>query len=202
MPGADADEDLPVVDGDGVGAPAVGERLTVGVVGDLRGGRAARVDRVQTRVEILVRRGDHPSQAGVGSQPVHLPLDVPLRHGIAVRRQLDDRAVEISVEAGLALRADTVLEPHEDVIAEQGDVVRVAQILGGGRVGARHEVGVTERRARKDLVRREHRGMGTGGHRRADRRKTPRQRQCEWHDRRGTYNLPTAGCLGSHSASF
>jgi hypothetical protein len=78
-------------------------------------------------VQVLVDGGDDLAVIRVCSEPVALSLDVPLGDPFAARRELDDRAVTVSVRTGLPLRADSVLEAGEQVPADRGDVVRLAQ---------------------------------------------------------------------------
>lgn len=52
---------------------------------------------------------------------------LPLPDHPAVRRELDDRAVAVSVGTGLPLRPDSVLEAGEELPAGHGDVIRLGQ---------------------------------------------------------------------------
>ena len=131
------DEDVPLVDGDGVGSPVVGERAAIGVPGHRAAPRAPGPDHVQRRVLVLVHGDDDVVGRRVGGHAVGLALDVPLSEDTSARGEGHDRAVLVTVRTRLALGADAVLEPHEQGPAEMGDVVRIGQALGRRRPSTR-----------------------------------------------------------------
>ena len=89
---------------------------------------------------VFVDGGDDLSCCRVRGEPVALAHHVPLADRDAREVELYDGAVQVAARAGLALRADAILEADEDVPLEEGDVVGVGDRLLALRSGV-EEVG-------------------------------------------------------------
>ena len=83
-----------------------------------------RTDQVQSGIRVFVH-GRQYAEARVHGHAVGFSSDVPLSEDVTAQRELDDRAVQIPIGARLSLRADTVLEAHEEFVAPLTDVIGV-----------------------------------------------------------------------------
>ena len=170
-----ADQKLPAVVRDGIGAAVVWQRGAVAVVRDLPPPGGRRVDQVQARVGVLVDSRDDASFLRIRGEAVALSGDVPLRDHTAGLGQLDDGAPRVAVDARLSLWPDAILKAHEQLLPEPRDVVGVGQLLGTPLPPALRCEGVLEHRAGEDSGHMEDRALGAGVRRPPCRRRLGRR---------------------------
>src|ERR1035437_9490441 len=112
----------------------------------------ARPDRVESRLAVLVCRGDHRSECGIAADAIDLAPQAPLAEDPAAGAVLDQQAVDNMLRRGLTPGAYAVLPADEHMPVEGGDVIRST----GGPVGCAGECAQRKSRWRN-------RSRGSGG---------------------------------------